>query len=38
VMTAFGSAPASISIRTTAGPLGKYPGQSATTCSGVREP
>src|SRR6266508_2546991 len=33
---AFTSAPASTSAATTAGPLGKWPGQSVATCSSVR--
>jgi type I restriction-modification system DNA methylase subunit len=38
VTGALGSAPRLMSRSTTAGPLGKYPGQSAATCSGVRVP
>jgi hypothetical protein len=35
---AFGSEPAWISIFTAAGPLGKNPGQSVTTCKSVFDP
>jgi hypothetical protein len=37
IIGAFRSAPAAISIFTILGPLGKYPGQSVTTCKTVRK-